>query len=203
MSYILDALRRAQAERERGQVPGLDAQPAGYAPAAHALRGVPMARAASAFGLALLAIAALVAWWWPRQLPVAVPAAASAPAQPRRAAEAPAPVVPAPLPQVVSAPAPPLPPPVAAIARAAAPAVPQAPARAPTPADLAPDQRRELPALAVGGSVWSDNAAARFVVINGQVVREGESAAPGVIVERIAPKAALLRWRGMAIELPL
>ncbi|MFO1267813.1 MAG: hypothetical protein U1F67_14180 [Rubrivivax sp.] len=27
MSYILDALRRAESERERGQVPGLHAQP--------------------------------------------------------------------------------------------------------------------------------------------------------------------------------
>ena len=27
MSYILDALKRAEAERERGQVPGLNAQP--------------------------------------------------------------------------------------------------------------------------------------------------------------------------------
>ena len=37
MSYILDALRRADAERERGNVPGLHAQPmpAVTAPGAH------------------------------------------------------------------------------------------------------------------------------------------------------------------------
>ena len=32
MSYILDALKRADAERGRGQVPGLNAQPLGASP---------------------------------------------------------------------------------------------------------------------------------------------------------------------------
>ncbi len=41
MSYILDALRRAEAERQRGQVPGLDAQPSGALPDADAPRRLP------------------------------------------------------------------------------------------------------------------------------------------------------------------
>lgn len=70
-------------------------------------------------------------------------------------------------------------------------------------AALSADQRRDLPPLTVGGSIWSDSAAQRFVIINGQVVHEGESAAPGVTVERIGPRAAVLRWRELRIEVPL
>lgn len=70
-------------------------------------------------------------------------------------------------------------------------------------AQLSAEQRRELPPMVIGGSVWSDNAASRFVIVNGQVIREGETAAPGVTLERIAPKAATLRWRDLRIEMPL
>ena len=70
-------------------------------------------------------------------------------------------------------------------------------------ADLTPDQRRELPALAVNGSVWSDSASSRFVILNGQVLREGDAVAPGLVVEKLLPKSAHLRWRGQLLELPL
>lgn len=62
-------------------------------------------------------------------------------------------------------------------------------------ADLPPAERRELPPLAVGGSVWSDHAPSRFVMLDGQVLREGDSVAPGLVLERIAQKSAILRWR--------
>ena len=81
---------------------------------------------------------------------------------------------------------------------------PAATAPRPVPlAQLAAELRREMPAMTVGGSVYSDSAASRFVIINGQVVREGEGAAAGVTVERIGPKSAVLRWRDMRIEVPL
>ena len=57
--------------------------------------------------------------------------------------------------------------------------------------------------MTVGGSVYSADPPSRFVIINGQVVREGEGAAAGVTVERIGPKAAVLRWREMRVEVPL
>jgi general secretion pathway protein B len=55
----------------------------------------------------------------------------------------------------------------------------------------------------LGGAIWSDNAASRFVIVNGQVLREGEAAAPGVLLERIGPKAVFLRWRDWRIEVPI
>jgi general secretion pathway protein B len=57
--------------------------------------------------------------------------------------------------------------------------------------------------MTVGGSVYSPDPPSRFVIINGQVVREGEGAATGITVERIGPKSAVLRWREMRIEVPL
>lgn len=238
MSYILDALRRSQAERERerGQVPGLEARP--VVPGAAVVD-----RGRSRWGLVvaavLLALAAAALWAWRSTgapasttdapatataptvaVAPAVPAAASGPLASPAGAEAPAaalptvaPVAPpAPLPMVVSAPPaqpvdgslPAPPPAVAAPATAAPPAAsaPAAPAAVLLSA-LTPEQRRDLPPLVMGGSIWSDNALSRFVIINGQVVREGEVAAPGVTVERIGPKAVWLRWRTLRLEVPI
>lgn len=221
MSYILEALRRSQAERERGQVPGLNAQPS-------AVAGLPTRPEGSALpwwllaGVAVLAAAALLVWFWraPSATPAA-PAVAAAPAP----APMPAPAMPGPtpLPMVVSAP------PAAAVTTTAAPARPAPapaaatapttptlstapPAAAPTPAstlrtvrlaDLSAEQRRELPPLSMGGSVWSESALSRFVIVNGQVVREGDTAAPGVVVDRIGPKAVWLRWRELRLEVAI
>lgn len=81
---------------------------------------------------------------------------------------------------------------------ASIPAIPATPLAA-----LSAELRREWPALNIGGSVWSDQPASRFVMVNGQVVREGEAMAPGLVLERIAPKAVQLRWRGVLVEVPL
>jgi len=250
MSYILDALRRADAERERekGGVPGLHARPLTAASAPEAAAPARQQGLWLALGVSIGLLAALGWWVLGRppaapaappaapmvqavpvpvpvpvpvlaQAPLAEPAALSVPAPapaPETAARAPAPLpAAAPLPATAPAPAP------APSPRAApAPAVPPVPTAdspasplpaasvAATPravplAQLSADLRREMPAMTVGGSVYSESAASRFVIINGQVVREGEGAATGVTVERIGPKSAVLRWRDMRIEVPL
>ena len=68
---------------------------------------------------------------------------------------------------------------------------------------LAAELRRELPPLVVGGSVWSDHPGSRFVVLDGQVAHEGDTLAPGLVLERIQPRAVLLRWRDMRLEIKL
>lgn len=221
MSYILDALRRADAERQQGQVPGLHA--AADTPAAPPWTARP---ALLGWGAAVgVALAGLLVVVWPRTptQPVAVPPAAALPAAAARVAPALPLVVasvasaaaPAQLPMVVSAAAPAVPAvmPAPSANRAAAPAAPAAPtasaaalAAAPKPLplqQLGAEQRRELPRLAVGGSVWSDSAASRFVILDGQVMREGDSVAPGLVLESIQPKAAILRWRELRLELAL
>ena len=229
MSYILDALRRAESERDRGQVPGLNAQPAPGPPTATPTRPIAWVPAL-VLGLGLLLLAALAWWAWPRgtvTTPAPVPAntgaavpdamASAVPAAvvtlPAPAATAPGPVAtpePLPLPVVVSAPPPPPPLPLPSPRSATLPSpATSTPAAEPTSgprtvrlADLTAQQRRDWPPLTLGGAVHSDNPASRFIIVNGQLVREGEEAAPGVTVERIDARAAILRWRDLRVELP-
>ncbi|HLL18857.1 MAG TPA: hypothetical protein VK439_08740, partial [Rubrivivax sp.] len=67
MSYILEALRRSQAERDRGQVPGLDAQPSPAQPARGVRTNPTTLWVGGAGVLLLLALAAVSAVWWARQ----------------------------------------------------------------------------------------------------------------------------------------
>lgn len=228
MSYILDALKRAESEREleRDRIPGLQAQSVALPDGtdADAWRDGPRRW----WPASVLAVLVLVAagWWWTAAAPGAAPAAITA-GERTVPATVPAPPTPAPLP-VLPPPAPlsaspvatnvpaatPAAVPAAAAAALAASAPPppkpaptQAPAAPseprPTPlAQLDPQRRAELPPMAIGGAIYSDSAASRFVVINGQVVREGDAAAPGVVLERIGPRAAVLRWRDLRIEVP-
>ena len=81
MSYILEALKRADAERQRGGVPGLHAQTGSGVTAVEPgdAGGRPWLLAGAA--LALLLIGAAVVWWWragPVAAPVVPPTAAAA-----------------------------------------------------------------------------------------------------------------------------
>ena len=144
MSYILEALKRADAERQRGGVPGLHAQTGSGVTAVepgHA-GGRPWLLAGAA--LALLLIGGAVAWWW-RAGPVATSVVVSgAPALPV-ASGAPA------LPVASGAPAlPPMPGPVTAAPALRATAAPAAAVlRAPTAAVLPAPAAAMLPAPAV------------------------------------------------------
>ncbi len=148
MSYILDALRRADAERERGGVPGLHAQP--FPPtsadaASAARRGVPWRwiGLGAAFGLAM----PLALWMLGGE-------------EAQRSAPVPRAIAPAPVPPPAAAPEPiapsiaPAPPPATAAAPAivaaapSPPATPAAPPLRPTapPTADAPAPRRPVPA---------------------------------------------------------
>ena len=76
-----------------------------------------------------------------------------------------------------------------------------APAAAPAPdavrrQDLPENVRQQLPALTVAGATYSENPRYRMVIINGQVVQEGDTAAPGVVLETIRQKEVVLRAQG-------
>ncbi|MCW5658081.1 MAG: general secretion pathway protein GspB, partial [Burkholderiaceae bacterium] len=90
---------------------------------------------------------------------------------------------------------------------APAPAAPRAPAPAPperlrTLAELPDDLRRSVPQLAFGGSVYSDTPAQRMVILNGQVMREGDALSDELQIEQIRPRSAVLRVRGQRFEMP-
>jgi general secretion pathway protein B len=62
-------------------------------------------------------------------------------------------------------------------------------------AELPADVQRELPKLAITGGVHSENAAQRLLIVGGQVVGEGAELAPGVVLEQIRARSAVLRFR--------
>lgn len=246
MSYILDALRRAQAERGRGSVPGL------HTPASPV--AVPtVQRAAPARGLPWMVLAALAgvgaaagAWWLVRApsatvaavvpapapaipapaapasaAPMAVPAHGAAPAPETAPATTPTPTpTPAPAPAPARAPAAASKPTPERSARAEAPAprpersapAPRAAPPAPAPqestgtvfaqADLPASVREQLPTLQLAGVTYSSNPVYRMVIVNGQVLHEGDTAAPGLVLERIEPARTVWAFRGYRYALP-
>lgn len=117
------------------------------------------------------------------------PAAAPAPAQ-ARVRETP---VPLPAPAARSQPPAPVTPPAAAAAPPGA-APPNGPVFAQS--DLPPSVREQLPALAVTGATYSSNPAHRMAIVNGQVLQEGDQAAPGLKLERIEQSRTVWSFHG-------
>jgi len=202
MSYILDALRRAQAERSRGSVPKLDTP-------AFPTREFSISPSGPRVGFYWLAGGGLVAalagiWFWERSQPV-VAVAPSLP-EPLVRAEAKMPVQQAPEPR----PEPPAPsiessPPQKKILIPPAPAKKEA--AKPPPifalADLPPAVRNQLPGLKLAGLTYSSNPQHRMVIVNGQVLHEGDSAAPDVILERIEAGQTIWRFQEWRYAVPL
>lgn len=203
MSYVLDALRRAEADRQRGQVPDLHA-PAGTAPpparplaSPGRVHGLP-ALAAVVSSLALLAVMVMLGLWWWRGSEPAAPTVAPAARDP---AAAPGPAtLSAPVTQPAMQPAP----------QPAPQRVPQ-PVALPEPAPASrgrvdaaprrsPDPLPSRPPLIFGGALDSPDPRARMVVINGQVWREGDAPAPGWVLERIGLHSARFRVQGRAVD---
>lgn len=221
MSYILDALKKAEAERRTGAHTG----PLAALPVANAIaqgeRKTVMRTPWPWVAMTAIA-AALAAYSWLRPAPSVVPVAASQPqipapvsppaAQPASPAElaqhqAPAAAqqaTPSSLPAVVEEqPAPSRP-------RSTKPARPAekkhasaeakaAESEAPLPPTLRelPDKlQREIPQLSVNGYIYSGSKADRSVIINGRLLHEGEEAAPGLTLEKMMPNGMVLNYRG-------
>lgn len=213
MSYILEALRRAESERERGKVPGLHSQAWAEGAAAAPATGRPGARRGAQplliGGLVLLLLAGAGAYmWWSRPAPAPAPVLASAePAPPPAPAPAASVALAPPSPVQAAASALPLPPPPVAVpAPVPAPASTPAPAARPaapipTLAELSPALRAELPPLQVGGAMHSDTPANRMLILNGQVYREGDAIAPGLQLEQIQLRSAVLLYKGQRLRL--
>ncbi len=71
----------------------------------------------------------------------------------------------------------------------------------PTLAELPAELRAQLPALTVGGAVYSAAAAGRLVILNGQVFREGDQPVEGLTIEQIGLKSTQLVFRGLRFEI--
>lgn len=217
MSYILEALKKAQAERQLGSAPTIHAMPIQAPVAGQAAGSRTPLWIALACAVVLMAGGA-VAWW--RQGPPVAPAvlavqpvlpeAPAMPVTPVQVAAAPLPVAqPAPPPRPV------VPPPRAPVARAvpapapvarvpAPPVTPPAPvAEAAAPEENLPfmhqlpePQQRDVPKVSFGGYMYSKNPADRLLLIDKVLRHEGEEVAPGLILEQLQPKAAVMNYRG-------
>lgn len=215
MSLILDALRKADADRSRGAVPDLHAQPVLPQPPQAPARAPGWRWAAGGVAAGLAIAVALLLFARNGSAPGAsdVPAASAvvAPAADgQRAAAAPAPD--ASTPRADSAPAAPRADP-APWPQPAARSSDRAAAPTPAPADAAPAApvlerlpealRAQLPPLELGGSIYSANPASRSLIVNGRLHRESEFVAPGLKLEQIKPKGAVFDFNGHRFELPL
>lgn len=226
MSYILEALKKSQAERQLGELPSI------HAPQVQLHDGAASASARRTpvwLALGGVAVAAALLLWQPWQADAAAPAAAAV--VPAVLAQA----VPAPLP-VAAPPAAVAPAPVAAFVPPAATAAPvhharpvaepkqetpgqavsppvaaPAPALPPTPAaeesvpgmrDLPEPIQRQIPAIAIGGYIYSKNPADRLLLIDKVLRHEGEELAPGLVLEKLQPKAAIFSFKGYRYRVP-
>lgn len=214
MSFILDALKRSEAERHRQAGPTL-----------MDLRIAPRRRrvpvwivVVAAVLLANLAVLTLILVRHPgppagrEVLPAMVPPAApAAPATPANVL---------PPPTLLPTPAEPAPEPAtqapAQVASTRAPAVLPAPAQ-PVPATQAPATSQEdallpsavdlrlagvtVPDLQLVLHVYDARAANRYVLLNSRRLQEGDSTSEGVRLERVTPTGVVLSWHGQRFRL--
>ena len=95
-------------------------------------------------------------------------------------------------------------PPITVAEPARAPTKPEpgaADARIYAQSELPQEVRSQLPTLAIGGSMYSENASSRMLIINGQLEHEGDTLAPGLSLEQIKLKSAILRFKGYRYEI--
>jgi general secretion pathway protein B len=254
MSYILEALKKAQAERQLGNAPTIHApQPVPAAQPDTAASRKPLFIGLGA-GALVVALGALFLWQRGPSTPAPAPAAvlagrpAATPATPAasgqgRGAASSLPAGAASNRLEVSAPPAPAPRPVHAAETPARPASPaagragtdelaaRAPARTPAPATAAatpagpagaapraaatqaatpaaedslpylhqlPDTiQRDIPRVTFGGYMYSANPADRLLLVDKTLRHEGEEVGPGLVLEKLMPKAAVMNFRGI------
>jgi general secretion pathway protein B len=223
----LEALKKAQAERQLGNAPTLHAPTLQSAESASAAARFSKPMLWTVLGMAVVIGVLLVLVWRPSApaaSPAAQPAASPTPAMPVVAAAPVAqaePAAPTPLPAPVAD----LPQSVANLARASAPepspaqSQPQSQAAVPAksasanPAstsdepvvnlrDLPEPIQRAIPPVTVGGYIYSKNAADRLLLVDKVLRHEGEEVAPGLLLEKLQPKEAVFNFRGYRYRVP-
>jgi general secretion pathway protein B len=217
VSLILDALRKADAERERGSVPSLHSQPvvASVATAPKPTTRPNWVWIVIGVALGLMAAALLVTIG--RDAPTPKTPTPAPPAQSSTIETAPVrPVTvappmaatstdkqttaePAPWPQPVER----TPPRSDAKAGAQVITLGNVPPASPTVLSrdqLPPDVRAAVPQLAIGGSVYSPDPTARSLIINGQLFREKDRLTQELSLDEIKLRSAIFSFRGYRFE---
>ena len=68
--------------------------------------------------------------------------------------------------------------------------------------DLDPGSRRQLPPLKLSMHLWNETASQRFVILDGQRLKEGDVLGD-IVIERITRDGAVLVWRGSRLKMEL
>ncbi|HEX8405714.1 MAG TPA: general secretion pathway protein GspB [Duganella sp.] len=68
--------------------------------------------------------------------------------------------------------------------------------------DLPEPIQRSIPQVAVGGYIYSKNAADRLLLIDKVLRREGEEVAPDLMLEKLNPKEAVFNFKGYRYRVP-
>ena len=214
MSYVLEALKKAQAQREQGGVPGIHSLQVPYVAVEGKVRSSLKPVLWAIAGL-LVVILGLLAWRMGDGL-----GAPQDPVNPVQVAtgSVPPPTAAAPLNPVLVAPT--------RVSEPVANSLPQgespleSPAKAELPATKRPEKaltnaqskdagpkiyavselpdgvRRDLPTLVISGGSYSSNPAQRLIIVNNQVFTEKSEPATGLVVERIEQNAVVFSFRG-------
>lgn len=70
------------------------------------------------------------------------------------------------------------------------------------PGDLPASVREQLPTLQIAGVTYSSNPVYRMAIVNGQVLHEGDAAAPGLTLERVEPGRTVWAFQGYRYAVP-
>ncbi len=220
MSLILDALKKSEAERQRGKVPNL------LSPLPSTPSHTQTDKKSSLPWLALIAVlvAALVAGYFymkktapePVDIPTTPTNAAAVEASATQAVDIELPSTPVmseskPVPAekpltTAVAPDKPAPTPTQAMTESPPPqitteAVAESETRVASMAEMPVDQRQQLPALKLSMHVYSSEPGKRFAIIDGQRVNEG-SVLGTAVVEKIRQDGVVLSVQGQSYLLP-
>jgi general secretion pathway protein B len=57
-------------------------------------------------------------------------------------------------------------------------------------------RQRDIPRVAFGGYMYSANPADRLLIVDKALRHEGEEVAPGLVLEKLLPRAAVMNYRG-------
>jgi len=145
--------------------------------------------------LALVLLGAWAATWLSAPEPEHPPVVAVAPVQP-----APLPAPPSrSQPRLVELQAPPLAAPLPPVQPAAT-ALPKEQAL-PLLSQLPEELRRQVPALTSGGSMYSETPASRMLILNGQLLHEGDLVGGVVLLEEIKLNGAVLSIKGQKFRI--
>ena len=62
--------------------------------------------------------------------------------------------------------------------------------------------QRSVPQLAFGGYMYSKNPSDRLLLIDKALRHEGEEVAPGLVLEKLLPRAAVMNYKGYRYRVP-